>query len=363
VLGVGGTGSLSSVVSLSGGALHSLARLDDGTVVAWGDNAQGQLGTGDLGTAHSTPVKVLGVGGVGYLEPVSQVAGAVSGHFTLALTSTYQALDLTVRAGGLSRVLFQAPGADTDSLRILRLSAEGRAADVVATFDPPSGAPVAKRMVRGADGTLYLLFTDSLTAPTQYALASVPEAGGTVVRSAATPLADAAIDLGEVPGYGLYLLHGGSAIGDSAHLDHVSGFVEGGTLGFSDSGVLLNPSTSMTDGYRALGLVMLGAECRALYQTHSAGVPNGWTVAHYVRWSATDAVTSTVTTAGLPLRLCVASSGANVVLSASGRLGSTQWTVSTVPMTVHWVEPSLPPPARPPPEAAAPAWGSFSPSA
>jgi hypothetical protein len=52
------------------GANHSLALLTDGTVVAWGDNASGQLGTGTtMATANPTAVTGLGAG-----SGVAQVA-------------------------------------------------------------------------------------------------------------------------------------------------------------------------------------------------------------------------------------------------------------------------------------------------
>ena len=51
------------VVSIAAGGSHSLARKNDGTVWAWGYNAQGQLGDGTSGPAadRSTPVPVTGL--------------------------------------------------------------------------------------------------------------------------------------------------------------------------------------------------------------------------------------------------------------------------------------------------------------
>ncbi|MGH9277740.1 MAG: RCC1 domain-containing protein, partial [Acidimicrobiales bacterium] len=65
---------LTGVASVSGGALHSLAALRDGTVRSWGWNGAGQLGTG--GTADS-PVPVVASG----LAPVTQVAGGLAQSF------------------------------------------------------------------------------------------------------------------------------------------------------------------------------------------------------------------------------------------------------------------------------------------
>jgi alpha-tubulin suppressor-like RCC1 family protein len=59
VRGVGGKGVLTGVRGLAGGRRHSLAVRRDGTVVAWGANNAGQLGTGGESPAsspHPTPV-------------------------------------------------------------------------------------------------------------------------------------------------------------------------------------------------------------------------------------------------------------------------------------------------------------------
>jgi alpha-tubulin suppressor-like RCC1 family protein len=45
------------VVGLASGSYHSLARLRDGSVLAWGNNTNGQLGDGSV-TSRGLPVKV-----------------------------------------------------------------------------------------------------------------------------------------------------------------------------------------------------------------------------------------------------------------------------------------------------------------
>jgi alpha-tubulin suppressor-like RCC1 family protein len=67
---------LSGVKAVSAGASHSLALLANGTVMAWGSNESGQLGTGNL-KSSTVPVAVKGLTGV--------TAIAAGANFSLAL--------------------------------------------------------------------------------------------------------------------------------------------------------------------------------------------------------------------------------------------------------------------------------------
>lgn len=51
---------LDSVRLIAVGAFHNLALLDDGTLMAWGNNEYGQLGTGDT-QPRSQPIPVQGL--------------------------------------------------------------------------------------------------------------------------------------------------------------------------------------------------------------------------------------------------------------------------------------------------------------
>ena len=69
---------LSNVVAISAGIFYSLALTSDGNVWAWGDNSYGELGDGSY-TTHITPEQVPGISGV--------VALSAMGITSLALTA------------------------------------------------------------------------------------------------------------------------------------------------------------------------------------------------------------------------------------------------------------------------------------
>jgi alpha-tubulin suppressor-like RCC1 family protein len=82
VLGEGGNGFLSGVTQVSAGSEHSLALKADGSVLAWGNNSSGELGINSNRNAFA-PARVAGVDGAGYLTDVSQIYAA--GNLSLAL--------------------------------------------------------------------------------------------------------------------------------------------------------------------------------------------------------------------------------------------------------------------------------------
>ncbi|MEA2645150.1 MAG: hypothetical protein QOE92_233 [Chloroflexota bacterium] len=85
VVGPGGTGTLGGIVAVAEGRYHSLALKSDGTVWAWGNNSNGQLGDGNGPTDSPTPVQVLGAGGTGVLSGV--VAIGAGNYYSMALKS------------------------------------------------------------------------------------------------------------------------------------------------------------------------------------------------------------------------------------------------------------------------------------
>jgi len=78
VKGVGGTGTLTGVASLAGFSGGSCARLTSGQVDCWGQGSSGQLGNGGIGSS-AAPVAVKGVGGSGTLTGVASLTSAQYG--------------------------------------------------------------------------------------------------------------------------------------------------------------------------------------------------------------------------------------------------------------------------------------------
>jgi alpha-tubulin suppressor-like RCC1 family protein len=74
-----------TVTAIAGGSYHSLALTSSGQVLAWGDNVEGELGNGTT-TSSSTPVQVSLPSGT----IVTAIAGG--GYHSLALTSSGQVL-------------------------------------------------------------------------------------------------------------------------------------------------------------------------------------------------------------------------------------------------------------------------------
>jgi len=89
-----------TVVSLWGGARHSIVLLSDGSIWDWGLNTWGKLGDGTASTYtsgfttpaidhdHHTPVRVHGVGDVGYFGPAAAIMGGESHNFALKADGT-----------------------------------------------------------------------------------------------------------------------------------------------------------------------------------------------------------------------------------------------------------------------------------
>jgi alpha-tubulin suppressor-like RCC1 family protein/phosphodiesterase/alkaline phosphatase D-like protein len=75
-----------TVIAVASGNTHSLALCSDGTVAAWGDNTNGQLGNNST-TASTTPVAVSTLAGTSALSGKTVVAIATGGDSSMALCS------------------------------------------------------------------------------------------------------------------------------------------------------------------------------------------------------------------------------------------------------------------------------------
>ena len=118
---VSGLGSGSGVVAIAGGSAFSMALKSDGTVLTWGQNVNGQLGDGTT-IQHSTPVPVTGLGpGSGV---VAIAVGATSAY---ALKS-----DGTVLAWGNNSNGNLGDGTTTQRLTPVQVSGLGPGSGVVA---------------------------------------------------------------------------------------------------------------------------------------------------------------------------------------------------------------------------------------
>jgi len=80
----GGVLSGKKVASVSAGAAHNIALCSDGTVVTWGSNSSGQLGTG---TAIVSSIRPINITGLGALSGKTVVAVAAGSNHSLALCS------------------------------------------------------------------------------------------------------------------------------------------------------------------------------------------------------------------------------------------------------------------------------------
>ena len=118
VNGPGGTGTLNGVSALAAGFQRSLALRSDSSVLAWGDNQYGELGTGDM-TQQDNPVPVAGPSGTGTLSSISALGLGSNALHSLAVqsTATYVTL-MSFTATRYSSVLWLnwQTGLETDNL-------------------------------------------------------------------------------------------------------------------------------------------------------------------------------------------------------------------------------------------------------
>src|ERR1700730_17120766 len=80
-----GVKELSGVTAVAGGANHSLALLENGTVMGWGGNFYGELGNGETKEKNDLPVAVCAAGETApcasHLSEVAAVAAEAGGGY------------------------------------------------------------------------------------------------------------------------------------------------------------------------------------------------------------------------------------------------------------------------------------------
>jgi alpha-tubulin suppressor-like RCC1 family protein len=85
---INGDGQLSSIISVDGGFSHSIALLEDGRVLAWGNNSTLQLGNVNSGQSSFLPVYVNGPGNETFLTNVIAVAAGKYHSVVLCIDGT-----------------------------------------------------------------------------------------------------------------------------------------------------------------------------------------------------------------------------------------------------------------------------------
>jgi alpha-tubulin suppressor-like RCC1 family protein len=87
VLGTGGVGFLTDIMMVAGGEKHSLALKNDGTVWAWGNNSNGQLGDNTV-LNKLTPIQVYNYLASGYLQNITYITAGNSHSMALQNDNT-----------------------------------------------------------------------------------------------------------------------------------------------------------------------------------------------------------------------------------------------------------------------------------
>ena len=186
-----GLGAGSGVIDVAAGGAHALALKADGTVLAWGNNASGQLGDGTAPADQLTPVKVTGLGAGSGVVQVS-----AGGAFSLALRSSGAVLAWGNNASGEL-----GDGTTIDRARPVSVPALG----------PGSGV---RKVAAGGAFSLALRSNGTVSAWGNNATGELGD--GTAPADHATPVfvtgVSSAIDIGAGRGHGLALLRAGSVV-------------------------------------------------------------------------------------------------------------------------------------------------------
>jgi alpha-tubulin suppressor-like RCC1 family protein len=135
---------LAGVTAISAGARHALALLGGGTVMAWGDDASGELGNGVVKPGVSVPVAVSGLSGVTAISAGTQDSAALLGSGSVM---TWGSDTSGVLGEGSSATLSDVPVAVLGLRRASSVSAGrshmlafGEPLPIVTSVSPPVGS-------------------------------------------------------------------------------------------------------------------------------------------------------------------------------------------------------------------------------
>jgi alpha-tubulin suppressor-like RCC1 family protein len=221
---------LSGVSAIAAGGTHSMALLEDGVVMAWGDDRYGELGAGSSGEPSDVPVAVSGLdevagiaaGGfhdLAYGEPlptvsaVSPDAGAMAGGATVTIAGTGFTGASAVRFGARPAASFTvdspssitaiAPAGSLGTVEVTVLTAAGAspigAPDRFSYLAAPSIRKLSAKSGPGAGGTSLTITGANLTGATAVSFGVVAASSFTVdSASAITAIAPAGAGTVEV---------------------------------------------------------------------------------------------------------------------------------------------------------------------
>ncbi|HEX7289929.1 MAG TPA: choice-of-anchor D domain-containing protein [Conexibacter sp.] len=162
VADLGGTGALDDVTALAGGVDHALALRADGSVVGWGLNLDGAVGSGEAVDQHQAPALVAG------LADVVEVA-ATSTSYARTADGTVWSWGPSWRGqlggGGLDEQPLPAP-LEGLAAAGLGTGAAARHQLVVRAAEPTTLAPAALAFGAQTQGTLSAAQTVTLTTAT-----------------------------------------------------------------------------------------------------------------------------------------------------------------------------------------------------
>lgn len=207
-----GSASLDRVIAIAAGSFHTIALRADGTVAAWGDDTDGQLGNGSLLGNQSTPKVVVSSLGIGSLTNVVAISsgsvfnlalrgdgsvvawgGNGSGELGDGSTSTRQSPVVVQRTGNLTGIAAIAAGG-ANSMAVLAVGSETNAIAPLAAvnsivvhglgLDPVSDTTGTVAMSIG-QGANFALLADG--TPRAFGVNGVGQLGIGTTVNAATP--------------------------------------------------------------------------------------------------------------------------------------------------------------------------------